>query len=637
MTNLRPWQKNHSDAAITKFQESTALTTVFLSQAVTGAGKTTMGAHVAASLLKIGLIERIVVLCPSVEIAKSWVTKLTEDFSVTASFENVDANGLQAVVFTYQGAAKVPGNRMTLVILDEIHHAEREASWGERASALAKDSKFVLCLTGTPWMTRGRIAILSDHGYYQEGDDGVVRVKADETYNYAEDLRDKSNNRATVPVHFTFFDSRTSRPVKDDDGTTRTETLILPKVTDENKAVIRDPKQTNHNHPLSFHVTIGDERLSNNVMARRMIAAGVNKLEEIAESPAFKKDRRFGEKPKPMGLVSCRNIAEARLVAAYISEVHGQAVEIIVSDDASSAETLRKIVKGEHKTTWIVSVGIVSEGVDIPALKVLVLLNQITTKLFLVQIFGRVLRRIAWRKVKGRNGVEHTLFVDSSYDPDTDTVSNYLNATPAYVFAPAHPVIVDIGLGLEELANSAIKERGPDGPSEPSEQKERRIYETDSSEATTFYRDSELPVGLAAMLSAIEIDSDAMESLGSFWIDMILDWVRKGRVEDATEEVERRVEEFDIFVDKEVKTFNDNLDYDTETNLLRKEAQRLVQGIRFSHPAFKDMPDERAYAAIRERITKRVIGVWKPFNRLSLEQKRLWVRVANDLKKANAA
>lgn len=637
MTNLRPWQAKHSDAAISKFRNGTALTTVFLSQAVTGAGKTTMGAHVASSLLKMGAIDRIVVLCPSVEIAKGWVDKLTQSFNVTASFENVDANGLQAVVFTYQGAAKVPGTRMTLVVLDEIHHAERDATWGERASALAKESKFVLCLTGTPWMTRGRIAILSDHGYYQEGEDGVVRIKADDTYDYADDLRDKSNDRATVPVHFTFFDSVTSRPVKDEDGNTRTETLVLEKVTDDNKARIRDPKQTNHNHPLSFHVTIGDERLSNNVMARRMIAAGVNKLEEISDSPAFKKDRYLGEKPKPMGLVSCRNIAEAKLVAAYISEVHGESVEIITSDDASSAETLRKIVKGEHKTTWIVSVGIVSEGVDIPALKVLVLLNQITTKLFLVQIFGRVLRRIFWRKVKDRSGVEHTLFVDSGYDHDTGMVSNYLNATPAFVFAPAHPVIVDIGLGLEEMRNCAIKERGPDTEATKSEPKDRKIFNTDSTEATTFYRDSELPVSLAAMLSAIEIDSDAMDNLGSFWIDMILDWVRKGRANDAAEEVARRVSEFDIFVDKEVKTFNDNLDYDTETNLLKKEAQRLVQSLRFSHPAFKDMPDERAYGAIRERVTNAVVGTWKPFNRLSLEQKRAWVQFANDLKKASAA
>jgi superfamily II DNA or RNA helicase len=151
----RKWQSDHLEKAQTHYASGGK---VFLSQAVTGAGKTTFGSLLASLMLRGGIISRIVVLCPSVEISEGWKSKLS-GMDIVASTENVEALDVVAVVFTYQGGGKAIGNANTLLILDEIHHAEREASWGLLADNLANSCKFVLALTTVT--TRKTIIILN--------------------------------------------------------------------------------------------------------------------------------------------------------------------------------------------------------------------------------------------------------------------------------------------------------------------------------------------------------------------------------------------------------------------------------------------------------------------------------------------
>src|SRR5262245_45073904 len=224
----RAWQVKHLGLALLRYKDGFK---IFLSQAVTGAGKTVLGVRIASELYKAGRINRIVVLCPSIEIAENWTAKLSET-GLTATMEFTSAPDIIAIVATYAGGEKIPGQSRTLAILDEIHHAEREHAWGITATKLANESALTLVLTGTPWMTRGKIAILDQNGYYKQDGEGVIRIKADAEYSYAEDLRvQPDEDRATVPVECFFFASEAESKGKDEEGLEQVETLVLEEPT----------------------------------------------------------------------------------------------------------------------------------------------------------------------------------------------------------------------------------------------------------------------------------------------------------------------------------------------------------------------------------------------------------------------
>jgi superfamily II DNA or RNA helicase len=605
-TNQQPrkWQSAHLAKAHAHYSSGGK---VFLSQAVTGAGKTTFGVLLAKMMLRGGIVSRIVVLCPSVEIGEGWKTKLG-GVDIAASTENVEASDVVAVVFTYQGGARAIGNSSTLLILDEIHHAEREAAWGLLADRVANESKFVLALTGTPWMTRGRIAILDKFNYYKDGvislagrDDGAV-------YTYEEDLREDNANRATVPLKCHFFESTaTEKPQEGEKHPVRYE---LKAVTDENKAaIIADG--SHHDQPLGPHVTIRDNTLTGNEMAKKLLLAAVNARYEMEQSETYRK------KKKPIGLVTCRSVKEARRVAEFLTVVYSEYCEVIVSEDEKSANRLREISEGKNQPNWVISVGMVSEGVDIQNIKVIVFLNAITTILFLIQLIGRALRRIAYTK-----------------DGKTQYIDRSLTETVAHLFAPAHPTIVKVGLDLERIGNMAIQEKGKtttgDGDDKPKAPKE---FDVTAGEASTFYRGIEMSTKAAKLLEAVTSDEDAMKFLGPIWSDMIHQWIESGREEDAIKEMENRRKEFDVPFNEDTAKFSDVLNYDTESRLLRLQAENIVQRIRFSHPLFANLPDNVAWSKVRVHVCEKTFGIghFKKIEKMSLEQKRAFVNTANEI------
>ncbi len=614
-TRLRPWQQKHLDKCKSRLESGH---NIFLSQAVTGAGKTTLGVLIAKHLLDSGLVQRVVVLCPSIEIADGWIAKFG-DAGIIASRGNINTPDVVSLVVTYASGSNIPsGPARTLVILDEIHHAEREETWGITATTLANHAKFTVALTGTPWMTTGTIAILEKHGYYKP--DG--RIESDAEYSYAEDLRTEGDDRATVPVSFVFIKSTSSRvvPGNGDQGP-RTETLVLEAVTDDNKDRIKDPEQTNHDTPLGPHVTIEDDMLSNNAMARELLGAAVAQLSSMRMHPSFRKG------PKPMGLVTCRTIKEARRVKNYMEKTLGQSVELIVSKDENDADNLKSAVRLRaisngselNPPTWIVSVGMVSEGVDIPAIKVIGFLNQITTLLFLIQLFGRALRRIKIRSEKDADGLERTVYADEA-----------LAGTRAFVFAPAHPFIVKTGLDLEDISNQAVAERQKKGQGkDPVGPREIPRWNTKGGEQTEFYRGCYIQPKWRHSLLALESDEVAVSKLGQFWFGMILDWIKRDMNEEVNEEIRKRIEEFDISTETTTETRSRS--YDEETASLRTRAQSLTQLLRFTHPKFKPLPDESAYVDVRKCVTIRLLGRWKEFSKLSLDEKNRWVKLAEKI------
>src|SRR4029078_10166623 len=88
-------------------------------------------------------------------------------------------------------------------------------------------------------------------------------------------------------------------------------------------------------------------------------------------------------------------------IAAILKGVTGRSPTVVLHTDAKAAEKLAAFTRSTER--WIVAVNMVSEGVDIPRLRVGVYATAAKTPLIFRQIIGRVVRTI-----QGRPAGEHS-------------------------------------------------------------------------------------------------------------------------------------------------------------------------------------------------------------------------------------
>ena len=97
--------------------------------------------------------------------------------------------------------------------------------------------------------------------------------------------------------------------------------------------------------------------------------------------------------PKAAGLVIAIDQEHARGIASLIHERLGVLPTIATSDDPDASRKISAF--SESSSPWIVAVRMVSEGVDIPRLRVGVWATNTVTELFFRQAVGRLVR---WRQ-----------------------------------------------------------------------------------------------------------------------------------------------------------------------------------------------------------------------------------------------
>ncbi len=96
------------------------------------------------------------------------------------------------------------------------------------------------------------------------------------------------------------------------------------------------------------------------------------------------------EQPDAGGLVIATDREHARGISRLLRERHGVHAVVATSEDAEASD---RIARFAHSTApWIVAVRMVSEGVDIPRLRVGVFATTTTTELFFRQAVGRLVR-----------------------------------------------------------------------------------------------------------------------------------------------------------------------------------------------------------------------------------------------------
>ena len=348
---LRAWQHEAFDA----WNATRPLDALVV--ATPGAGKTRFATRLAHAVLADRSIARIIVVVPrehlKAQVARAMAGALVQ---LDHRFRNLDrtlASDLDGAVVTYQQVAAAPqifaalARTPTLVILDEIHHAGDQATWGQALRDAFGHARHRVALSGTPFRSDGAAIPFIE---YAAGE-----CVASTSYDYARALRD---------------------------GVCRA--LVFPLHGGEAEWVSRDGEIMRATFDEQIDKKYQSERLRTALTQASWLGDVIDKanlrLEELREAG----HRDAG------GLIAAMNQDHARFVADLVETRTGRKPALVVSDldDASARITSF----ANSRDPWIVAVHMISEGVDIPRLRVGVFASNVVSELYFRQFCGRFVR-----------------------------------------------------------------------------------------------------------------------------------------------------------------------------------------------------------------------------------------------------
>ena len=373
---LRQWQRRAVDAFYAANSEN------FLVSATPGAGKTKFSLYLAQDLIRQGVVERVAVVAPSDNLRIQWADEAAAAglklFPVApGDNDGYSKTGYSGCVVTYQqllgnggGLLRHAMRRRTFVILDEVHHAGDNKSWGDALRQAVEPAVHRLCLTGTPW----RRDATSPIPFVRYDDNGTVVV--DYAYEYGTAVADGVCRR----IEFHAYDGEA-------------------RWTDPSR-MRRSASDENGKSDVSVEFTA---KLGAN-MADEDVSAALDTVYEpkyawmpsiLAQADAMLTELRE-DVPDAAGLVVAERQWLAQGYAALLEQITGTRPPVVVSDPKSdpgsriAKDQIDRFRKGTGR--WIIAVKMISEGVDIPRLAVGVYASKTQTPLFYRQVVGRFVR-----------------------------------------------------------------------------------------------------------------------------------------------------------------------------------------------------------------------------------------------------
>ena len=389
----------------------------FLLSAAPGAGKTIPSLVYAKRLLDAGIVRHVHVVCPTTPLTRQWAEAAgrlgvqlapdSDELHPPRDFHGIVATYARVAASARRWAPQC-GER-TLVIADECHHLGDELAWGEGfTQAFARTPRWLL-LSGTPFRS-DQCAIAGVR--YEHG----VAIP-DVSYGYADAVRDG----ICRPVAFIPYDGTLSWQSGDD---------VIESSFDD----ILSTREAGRRYRTAISTELADG-------LPRILRAADERLGEV----------RAGGHRDAGGLVVTADGGHARRVAALLKEITGCSPTVVVHTDARAAGRLRAF--GVSRDRWIVAVNMVSEGVDIPRLRVGVYATAAKTPLVFRQIVGRFVRTLAGRPL------EHS-----------------------YLFLPAEQLLRAHAAEVEEELHHVLRAPAEEPP-EPFDAGERRRSEPTEPEA----------------------------------------------------------------------------------------------------------------------------------------------------------
>ena len=419
-SDLRAWQTSALDAMARWTQDAAGPPTPFLVSAAPGAGKTRPALEFARAQLESGAAAAVVVACPTAPLTRQWA-RAAHDLGLDLAPDCDSPRppvGFHGVSVTYARIAKAPRRwanslpRRTLVIADEAHHLGEDLTWGVGFSRAFEASGRWLLLSGTPF--RSDATPIPGVSYDTDG-----LAEPDVSYGYAQAVADG----VCRPVCFVAYDGMLSWRSGDDVIETSFETVLSTREASRR-----------YRTAISTELPDGLPRILREADARLTAL------------------RHEGHKDAG-GLVVAADSDHARRIAKLLREVTGRVPLVVLHAEPRAAAKLAAFTTSTDP--WIVAVNMVSEGVDIPRLRVGVYATAAKTPLIFRQIVGRFVRTIPGRPV-----------------------------APSWLYVPADPVLRDHAATIEQELRGSLRRPGEADEFALDEREERR--QTEHTEAPDF-------------------------------------------------------------------------------------------------------------------------------------------------------
>ncbi|MDZ7676930.1 MAG: DEAD/DEAH box helicase family protein [Acidimicrobiales bacterium] len=348
---LRRWQKEALDL-LERHPDPD-----FLAVATPGAGKTTFALAAVVRHLHANPQHQVVVVAPTSHLKLQWARAaaqlgihLEPSWSSAAGELPSDMHG---VAVTYQQVAANPDvlrrhARRCIVVLDELHHAGDERAWGDATRHAFDAAPQRLSLSGTPF--RSDTHAIPFVRYVQD------EAEPDFDYGYQAALTDR---RVVRPVYFPTIGGFMEWTAPDG----------LLNAASFDDALDR----TRASQRLRTALSLDGEWLPT------VLSQANERLLELRTV-----------QPDAAGLVIAADQDHARGIAELLRARQRVTAMVVTSDDPTASRRIAAFADGD--LPWLVAVRMVSEGVDIPRLRLGVFATTTTTELFFRQVVGRFVR-----------------------------------------------------------------------------------------------------------------------------------------------------------------------------------------------------------------------------------------------------
>lgn len=349
---LRRWQSECITKALNKFSVPGSH---FLCLATPGAGKTVMASVLASKLLEQNLIDLVLCFSPSVIVSS--------DFERTLAVQtNARMDGLlgskgrsltyQAMLFLDDAFWKLFDSNRIFVIFDEIHHCAGDGldnanAWGQKIIRhIQGRATYSLALTGTPWRSDQIPIALSS--YCQ-----LHTIHCDYVYGLTQAVADN--------------------------------VCRTPKITliDNDKVWIK-----HNNEVLKF--TCFGELLKKSKCSYQQLIENEALISYIIDKSSKKLSAIRKQHSNAGGLIVATSVEHANKIAEILYRRTGDQAYIATYREEDPLNIINTFKFNSEK--WIISVGMISEGTNIPRLRVCCHLTRVKTELHFRQVLGRILR-----------------------------------------------------------------------------------------------------------------------------------------------------------------------------------------------------------------------------------------------------
>lgn len=328
-----------------------------------------MASTLGKLLLDENLVDIIICFAPSVIVAEDFRTEL--EGQIGERFDGL--LGSRGRTLTYQGMLSLTDRFWDIfqrlrvfVIFDEIHHCagfsqETANAWGEKIiDRVQGKAAYTLALTGTPWRSDSVPIVLSRYC----ANSGVINCD----YQYG-----------------------LARAIKE--GVCRTPRLT---VVDNDQIVVHRGKDQEHFTTIRDLLAASEcgyhQLLETETLVTYLLKQASQTLATLRKSY-----------PDAGGLIVAASVAHANFIAEILYRELGEIAAVATYKEDDPLTIIRRYKEGGEK--WIISVGMVSEGTNVPRLRVCCHLTRVKTELYFRQILGRILR------ANGKGGEEGFLYM----------------------------------------------------------------------------------------------------------------------------------------------------------------------------------------------------------------------------------